>query len=115
MPTPPRNQERYNLAVKMRRDGSTFAEIGVALNVCKARACQMVAREIARIETQAKQTQEDQFEREIGKWAANVLRKNGLATKLQAKEALLSGRYLFRCGKNTRTVLWNWVQSESGQ
>ena len=99
----------------MRREGKTFAEIATALNVCKARACQMYAREVARIEHGEQRSPDDGLEREIGKWAANVMRKNGLATKHQAREALLSGRYLFRCGKITRAVLWHWVESETGQ
>jgi hypothetical protein len=107
-----RNQARYDLVIRMRNEGKTYSEIGAALNVCKARASQMYASEIARIERQEQQSPTDDLERQVSKWTANVLRRNGITTKAQAKEAIQAGRHLSRCGKISRAAILHWLQLE---
>jgi hypothetical protein len=113
MPAPTRNQARYDLVIQLRNEGKTFSEIAIALNVCKARASQMYAREIARIETHEHRSLAESLTREVGKSTANVLLKNGITTKAQAKEAIQTGRHLARCGKLTRAAILNWLKSDT--
>lgn len=110
-----RTNDRYRLAYTMRQEGKTFKAIGAALGgVSVERARQMVALYKREIERRAgKSIWADAELAGVSLRAINDLRREGLESKEDIRNAMLSGEKIYGIGATGLSQICEWLEIPS--